>query len=161
MNYYSKKDLLETLEHYQIPLHQDIERVFSEREYYSNKICGYFISEANSVIETLLYSLDFEKHRDDDVSDFEVSYVMTVNEESMYFQDDAEKAEQLNEDTVMRLIPFAELEYGDYLCFFFEDFTLKPNIVLWDKEESEPYNAKITLIARSIDELIRMTEGNE
>lgn len=156
MNYYSKKDLLETLEHYQIPLHQDIERVFSKREYYSNKLSGYFISEANSTIETLLYSLDFEKYRDDDVSDFEVSYVMTVNEESMYLQDDAEKAERLDEDTVMRLFPFAELEYRDYLCFYFKDFDLRPEIVLWEKQESEPYKAQIKFVAKNLEELISM-----
>ena len=157
MELYSFVNLESALNHYDLPLHDDFIFTFKNRSYLSKILKNKVIN--GQYAEVILYSLDFEKHRKEKVSDYHFSYVMTKNEDCMYLSEDIKIAEDSNTDERIRLLPFVEMEYGDYLCFYFKDFSLRPEIVFWYKEESEPDNAHITYIARDLDELISIAKN--
>ena len=153
---YSEKNLLNALSYYDLPFHEDIAFAFKNREQLSKKLGNYEIQR--ECIETILYSLDFKKYREYDISAYHFSYVMTIKDECLFLMDDIVQAEEDDTEALIRLVPFAKLEYGNYLCFYFKDFDKRPEIVLWDNEESEPYNAYITSIASDLDKLVIMAQ---
>ena len=158
MSLFSKSDLEGILEHYDLPSHDDLIYVFSKRDEVSRILMkSNFLGERYKLFK-MLYSLDFEKYRDEEISDYDFSWIMTANEEQLYLADDSKIASEKDSDTILRFVPFAELEYGDYLCFYFEDYNSRPKIVIWEKEESEPYNAHITNVAKDLDELIKFAK---
>lgn len=161
MSLFSKSDLEGILEHYDLPSHDDLIYVFSKRDEVSRILMkSNFLGERYKLFK-MLYSLDFKKYRDEEISDYDFSWIMTANEEQLYLVGDSELAIEEDSDTILRLVPFAELEYGDYLCFYFSDFNLRPEIALWNKEESEPYNANIVGIAKDLDELLTMAQDEQ
>lgn len=153
---YSEKNLLNALDYYDLPFHEDIAFVFKNREQLLEKLKKYKIK--GEYIETVLYSMDFERYKKEDISDYHFSYVMTVKDECLFLMDDIVQAEENDTEAPTRLVPFAQLEYGNYLCFYFKDFDKRPEIVLFDNEESEPDNAYITSIASDLDELVIMAQ---
>lgn len=158
MSLYNKRELEENLNHYGIPIHEDIFYVFENREHVQEIMKDVDIIWVNHKIDTVLYAIDLDEYRDEDFAEYDVGVVMTPMDECLYLKEDIHLANATNMEPVLRIVPFARMDYGDYLCFYYKDFNLRPEIVFFDKEESAPENAHIIFVAKNLDEFMKMAQ---
>lgn len=52
-----------------------------------------------------------------------------------------------------KIIPFAYLFSGDFLCFDYRNDPANPVVVLWDHNESEEFSPRTEFVAASFSEL--------
>lgn len=100
----------------------------------------------NLVIERFLPLMD-----EPDSDELNGQYDMSVVETQI--------GERLTDDPDLigcKIIPFAALFAGDFLCFDYREDEKNPRVVVWDHEQSEEFSPYVELVAASFTDLAKI-----
>jgi hypothetical protein len=152
--YFSHREFLETAEYNKFPAHDDISGFlnnFAGKEPRNDKRC-FETTDNTKVIEHYACLVDnLDDLQDDDIANFDIGYILAMIGHRLQFQED-----YIGDDVVhLRLVPFAYLFAGDFLCFYFETETSRPKIVVWHHEESDEFSPVFEIVADHIDEFLK------
>lgn len=159
MKFYSEKDLMRLIDYYEIPYHDDLKRVFSNREFFQNVLSNSALGENSDLIETVLFSINIKSEEQQIYANYDLGVVITKKSDRLYLKNDVDEADENMTDPPLRIIPFAEFYNNDLLCFFYENLESRPKIIIWKEDESDIDDAKYEFISDNLDRLISTIKG--